>query len=193
MQSEKAIKLFGLNNLAIEAEIQKIEDTLDIDLGHHDVNEYEVDQKYYPQFLERFRNEAAKMARNYVIFYCLENTIREMITSRLEEEYGPEWWDGHVPDKVRSNAETNKKKELSSGVTPRSTDLIDFTNFGELGEIIKKNWDVFGEMFHDIRAVEKTLATLNALRSSLAHCKALAEDEEMRLHLALRDWFRQRE
>lgn len=193
MQSEKAIKLFGLNNLAIEAEIQKIEDTLDIDLGHHDVNEYEVDQKYYPQFLERFRNEAAKMARNYVIFYCLENTIREMITSRLEEEYGPEWWDGHVPDKVRSNAETNKKKELSSGMTPRSTDLIDFTNFGELGEIIKKNWDVFGEMFHDIRAVEKTLATLNALRSSLAHCKALAEDEEMRLHLALRDWFRQRE
>lgn len=193
MQSEKAIKLFGLNNLAIEAEIQKIEGTLDVDLGHHDGNEYEVDQKYYLQFPERFRNEATKMARNYVIFYCLENTIREIITLRLEEQYGPKWWDDHVPDKVRSNAETNKKKELSSGVTPRSTDLIDFTNFGELGEIIKMNWEVFGEMFQDIKAVQKVLATLNALRSSLAHCKALAENEEMRLHLALRDWFRQME
>lgn len=193
MKSEKAIKLFGLNNLVIEAEIQRIEGTLDIDLGHHDVNEYEADQKYYPQFSERFRNEATKMARNYVIFYCLENTIREMITSRLEDQYGSGWWNSHVPEKIRITAETNRKKELSSGVTPRSTDLIDFTNFGELGEIIKTNWDVFNEMFQDIKAVEKVLATLNALRSPLAHCKVLAEDEEMRLHLALRDWFRQME
>lgn len=166
---------------------------LDINLGHHDTNEYEADQKYHPQFSERFRNEATKMARNYVIFYCLENTIREMITSRLEDQHGSGWWNSHVPEKIRNTAETNRKKELSSGVTPRSTDLIDFTNFGELGEIIKTNWDVFDEMFQDIKAVEKVLATLNALRSPLAHCKVLAEDEEMQLHLALRDWFRQME
>ena len=98
-----------------------------------------------------------------------------------------------MPESVRKNAQGNRKKESSTGVTPRSTELIDFTNFGELGEIIKTNWDIFGDMFRDVRAVEKVLATLNTLRGPIAHCKALAQDEEMRLHLGLRDWFRQME
>ncbi len=133
------------------------------------------------------------MSNNYAIFYCLENSIREILTQRLEEQYGEYWWNLAVPEAVRKNAEGNRKKELSSGVTPRSNEFIDFTNFGELGEIIKTNWDIFGDMFRDVRAVEKVLATLNTLRAPIAHCKSLAEDEELRLHLGLRDWFRQME
>jgi hypothetical protein len=115
------------------------------------------------------------------------------LVQRLEEQHGEDWWTAAVPEAVRKNAEGNHKKELSSGVTPRSTELIDFTNFGELGEIIKSNWDIFGDMFRDVRAVEKVLATLNTLRAPIAHCKSLAEDEELRLHLGLQDWFRQME
>jgi hypothetical protein len=44
--------------------------------------------------------------------------------------------------------------------------------------------------FPDIKAVEVTLARLNTLRAPIAHCSMLAEDEVMRLHLSLRDWFR---
>ena len=133
------------------------------------------------------------MSKNYAIFYCLENSIRETIVQRLEEQHGTGWWGTAVPASIRKNAEGNRKKELSSGVTPRSTELIDFTNFGELGEIIKANWDIFGDLFRDVRAVEKVLATLNTLRAPIAHCKALAPDEELRLQLGLRDWFRQME
>ena len=193
MRTEEAIKLFGLNNLSIESEIRQIERDQDIDLGHKDQQEQRLDQTYYPQFVERLRTEAARMSTNYAIFYCLENSIREIIVQRLEEQNGPQWWDTAVPEAVRKNAQANHKKELSSGVTPRSSDLIDFTNFGELGEIIKANWAIFDDMFRDVRAVEKVLATLNTLRAPIAHCKALAEDEELRLHLALRDWFRQME
>lgn len=133
------------------------------------------------------------MATNYVIFYCLENSIRELIVERLSdpEEFGDEWWVKAVPENVRKNAEANYKKERSSGVTPRSADLIDYSNFGELGEIIKDNWDIFGDTFRDIRALKKILSNLNTLRAPIAHCKALAEDEVLRLHLSLRDWFRQ--
>lgn len=193
MRPEAAIKLFSLNNLTIESDIRKIERDLEIDLGHRRDTEERIDQTYYPQFVERLRNEAARMSTNYAIFYCLENSIREIISQRLEEEHGSEWWTEAVPEAVRKNAEGNRKKEVASGVTPRSTDLIDFTNFGELGEIIKSNWSIFGDMFRDVRAVEKVLATLNTLRAPIAHCKALAEDEELRLHLGLRDWFRQME
>lgn len=193
MQAEKAIKLFGLNNLTIEAEIQRVEKEFDVDLGRQAKPERNLDQTYYPQFPERLRNEAARMSENYAIFYCLENSIREIITQRLEEKYGQDWWNKGVPEAVRKNAEGNRKKERASGVTPRSTELIDFTSFGELGEIIKTNGEIFGDMFRDVRAVERVLATLNTLRAPIAHSKALAEDEELRLHLGLRDWFRQME
>lgn len=193
MRPEEAIKLFGLNNLTIEAEVKRIEKDFGIDFGHRTRGDSKLDQTYYPQFPERIRNEASKMAENYIIFYCLENSIREIITQRLEEEYNDDWWEKVVPEAVRKNAEQNRKRELESGVTPRSSELIDFTNFGELGEIIKANWEIFGDMFRDPRAVGKVLAILNTLRASIAHCKALAEDEELRLDLALRDWFRQME
>ena len=193
MRGEEVIKLFGLNNLIIESDIRQIEQKYDVDLGHKDNREQRFDQTYYPQFSERLRAEASRMSTNYEIFYCLENSIREIIVQRLEEERGTDWWNDAVPESVRKNAERNREKEQASGVTPRSTDLIDFTNFGELGELIKANWDIFDDMFRDFRAVEKVLATLNTLRAPIAHCKALAEDEELRLKLGLRDWFRQME
>ena len=193
MRSETAIKLFGLNNLSIESELQRIEKELDVDLGHRHDSEKSIVESYYSQFSERHRNEASKMSTSYEIFYCLENSIRDIIIQSLKEQNGDDWWDLSVPESVKKNAEKNRRKELSSGVTPRSEDLIDFTSFGELGEIIKANWDIFGEILRDVVAVERVLATLNVLRAPIAHCKALAPDERLRLHLGLRDWFRQME
>ena len=95
-----------------------------------------------------------------------------------------------MPQAVRDNATKNRAKEIQSGVTPRSAELLDYTNFGELGEIIKANWTLFSDTFADIEAVENTLARLNTLRAPIAHCSMLAEDEVMRLRLSLRDWFR---
>lgn len=193
MRADEALKLFGLNNLSIESDIRQLEREYEIDLGHQEGEERRIDETYYPQFAERLRLEASRMSNNYAIFYCLENSIRDLISQRLSEQYGEEWWGSAVPEAVQNNADKNRRKEISSAVTPRSADLIDFTNFGELGEIIKSNWDIFGDMFRDVRAVEKVLATLNTLRAPIAHCKSLAEDEELRLHLGLRDWFRQME
>lgn len=193
MKADDAIRLFGLNNLLIEAEIQSIEREFDVDLGHRISADSKTDDKYYPQFVERLRSEASSMARHYAVFYCLENSIREIIVQRLEEDKGSNWWDLSVPETVRTNASKNQTREKQSGVTLRSNELIDYTTFGELGEIIKANWAIFGDMFRDFRAVEKVLGSLNTLRGPIAHCKQLAEDEVLRLDLALRDWFRQME
>lgn len=193
MKSEDAIRLFGLNNLLIESEIQRIERDLEFDLGHQSRKESVEENKYYPQFSERIRREAEDMARHYAVFYCLENYIRELIVDRLTDQYGGDWWNESVPEFVRTNAQKNLNKEKQTGVTLRSSELIDYSNFGELGEIIKSNWDIFGDMFRDAKAVERVLANLNTLRAPIAHCKQLAEDEVLRLDLALRDWFRQME
>jgi hypothetical protein len=193
MKREHALKLFGLNNLAIEADLRRVASEHKIDIGRRTAKADDVEQAYYPQFTEKLRAEAASMATHYAIFYCLENTIRDLIVERLEEVHGADWWNKAVPEAVRQNCDKNQKKEQQAGITPRSQDLIDYSNFGELGEIIKANWDIFGDMFRDMRALERILGNLNTLRAPIAHCKALAEDEVTRLHLSLRDWFRQME
>jgi hypothetical protein len=191
--SDHNFRYFMLNNLAIESAIRSIEAKTGLDFGHVPAKGDEQDQVYYPQFSEQVREEAERMAKNYVLFYSLENSIRDLITDVLSEKYGHDWWvePGVVPEVVSKSAENNQKKESGAGVTVRSDRMIDYTNFGELGEIIKANWDDFGSILRDKRAVERILANLNTLRASIAHCTALAPDEELRLHLSLRDWFRQ--
>lgn len=184
------IRLFALNNLAIEAAVQRVERDHDLDLGHRPAVERGLDETYYPQFEEKIRREAADMSAHYRVFYCLENSIRSLITEVLREKHGADWWNSKVPDTVRSHVGGTQKKERESGIAVRSQEPIDYTTFGELGEIIKSNWSDFTDIFQDIKALEKVIATLNVLRGPIAHCKPLAEDEVVRLHLSVRDWFR---
>ena len=120
MNADDILKFFALNNLAIESSIQQVEIECDIDFGHKKEGKVSIDKTYFPQFAERLRRDAARMSANYAIFYCLENSIREIIAQRLEETHGENWWSTNVPDVVRRNAEANRRKEISSGVTPRS-------------------------------------------------------------------------
>jgi hypothetical protein len=189
MNTLDTIRYFGLNNIAIEHNLRRLQAKLNVDLGKRTRADTAKDERYYPQFAESARREAATMANHYEIFYCLENSMRQLIAQRLEET-GPKWWDEKVPEVVRRNAESNRSKEIGSGVTPRSAEMLAYTNFGELGEIIKSNWDIFSDTFSDKRAVEVVVSRLNGLRAPIAHCCPLAEDEILRLRLSVRDWFR---
>ncbi len=191
MKATDAIRLFGLTNLSVESDIRRVKSEHNVDLGHRPKPSAGPEEQFYPQFSEKLRNEADAMAQHFAIFYCLENSIRELITDRLEEAHGENWWDTAVPPNVRDNANKNRGKEVAAGVTLRSESMIDYSNFGELGEILKANWGIFGDMLRDISAVQKILGSLNSLRAPIAHCKPLAPDEIVRLHLGLRDWFRQ--
>jgi hypothetical protein len=186
-----AIRLFGLNNLSIESDIRRVEIENDVDLGHRPQAVAGPEEQFYPQFSQKLRDEADAMTRHFAIFYCLENSIRELISDRLEEAHGENWWNTVVPPNVRENATKNRSKEIAAGVTLRSESMIDYSNFGELGEILKANWGIFGDTLRDISAVQKILGSLNSLRAPIAHCKPLAADEVVRLHLGLKDWFRQ--
>ncbi len=81
-----------------------------------------------------------------------------------------------------------EKKE--SGITIRSTREIDYTTFGEFGEIVRANWQTFSDTFNNEKAFTKVMGNLNLLRGPIAHCSPLAEDEVVRLRLTLKDWFR---
>jgi hypothetical protein len=182
-----AIKYFGLNNIALEHDLRKV--ARDKKLQIRPSKTKSNLDAYYPQITERIRHDAAAMAEHYELFYCLEISIRDLIRSTLEEKES-DWWDKLVPQCVRDNANKSKSRESQAGVTPRSTDPLSYTNFGELGEIIKANWKLFSDTFTELQAVQNTLARLNTVRAPIAHCSKLAEDEILRLRLSLRDWFR---
>jgi hypothetical protein len=149
----------------------------------------DVDEAYYPQIENEIRAEAAAMAPHYEVFYSLETTIRRQLRDQLLAEE-PDWWNKRVPAHVRKEAEKRKKREEETGFTRRSDEPIDFLTFGELSEVIKTNWDVFGAVFSNAKAVERVMGNLNTLRGPIAHCAPLAEDEVVRLRLSVRDWFR---
>ncbi len=185
---DHSIRYFGLSNIALDSDISRIEREVNLELRRPRVKG--DGDAYYPQVAAQIRKDAAIMAQHYELFYCLEISIRDIIRETLQAAEPTDWWDKLVPQFVRDNATKNQTREIQAGVTPRSNDMLSYTNFGELNEIIKANWKLFGETFTDPKAVETTLARLNQLRGPIAHCSTLAEDEVVRLRLSLRDWFR---
>ena len=105
---------------------------------------------------------------------------------------GADWWNGKRVDekRIREPATGRQKKEIDSGITPRSGRLIDYTTFGELSQIITDSWDLFEPVFQSKTAVSNVSNQLNLLRGPIAHCNPTDELEQERLNLAVRTWFK---
>ena len=190
MNKADTIRLFRMTQEMIESDLDKVEKGFKIDLGRDLQATPGKDDEYYPQFTEAVRQEASVMAQHYEVFYCLEQSIRDLVRDKLASEVGLTWWDTAVPEPVKTNVDANITRERDSGVTMRSTEKIDYTTFGELGEIVRANWTAFGDTFNSQKAFTKIMTNLNVLRGPIAHCCPLAEDEALRLRLTVRDWFR---
>lgn len=185
------LKAFGMTNQMVSEELQRIGKLYSVDLGHLIAPTQE--DVYYPQFDAEARAEAASMSKHYETFYCLEKSIRTFVSKTVAEaEKTEEWWtsSSRVPPNVKTEVASRIQKEIDTGMTRRSTDELDYTTFGELTQLITSNWDIFGGSLSSRSAVNKVMASLNSLRGPVAHCSPLAEDEIVRLQLAVRDWFR---
>ncbi|CTQ55196.1 hypothetical protein LP7551_03737 [Roseibium album] len=188
---DERTKLFAISNQMAERELDAVEDNLKIDLGRHRDEILSRDEVYYPQFDLDVRSHAGNMAEQYELFYCLEVSIRALIKDKLSAELGPDWWvHAKMPEHVRAGVSTNIQNELDAAFTQRSDEEIDYTNFGDLGEIVRKNWEHFGDLFNSQKAFNRVMTNLNIIRGPIAHCGRLAEDEVVRLRLAVGDWFR---
>lgn len=193
---QNIVKIFGMTNQIVSQELSEIEREYGISLGHISLQESndQISSQYYLQFDSSVRTEAAEMAKNYELFYCIEKSMRQLITEIIQEAEGEDWWDSNrVKSHIKEEVRKRMKKERETGMTVRSSEPLDFTTFGELSILICSNWELFGGILKNSKAVEKIMARLNSLRGAIAHCSPLAEDEVQRLHLSLKDWYRQME
>ena len=189
------LKLFYMNRSLAKAELRLVASALDVEIMPKQSERSDRDNPFYLQFPVSLRRAASSMAEYYEIFYCLENFIRQLVREQLEDAFGFDWWDAEtprivVPQQVKENVKRNVEREIDAAVTSRSSELIDYTTFGELGVIIDSNWETFGDLFNSRKGTISVLTRLNLLRGPIAHCSELSEDEILRLHLTLADWFR---
>ncbi|MEH3061387.1 MAG: Swt1 family HEPN domain-containing protein [Methylobacterium radiotolerans] len=190
----KTIELFALKNAAITADLQEVlkEKAYSNQRGEVEIAADKLVDDHLKQIDVSIRLNAERMAEFYKIFYMLENDIRNMVQDTLEESAGISWWENKVPQNVRENARKNRERESNEGLAPRSPRSIDYTTFGELGEIMSNNWDIFSGVFGgvDKNRVLRVINRFNLVRGPIAHCGLLDEEEIVRLKLTVRDWYK---
>jgi hypothetical protein len=188
MSTADDLKLFGMYNLMLESELSKLEasgiqiehaktiskaEVVDVDLFENDILQ-----------------EARKMADFYVIYYAVENSIRRLVSERLEDKHGPTWWKSKVPIGVQTEVEKKQKEERDTTMSIRSEDPLTYTNFGELISIFDANWTDFSDTLRSQKAMQQILSQFNKIRNLVAHSCVLNDDEITRFKLLVKDWFR---
>jgi Swt1-like HEPN len=188
MSLSDLVKLFGMHVLLLETELKKMEDS-GVQIGHAktiqraeivDIDLFESD----------ILHEARQMADFYALYYSLENSIRRLISERLSEKHGPNWWKSNVPEGVQREVEKKQRDEKDTTMSIRSEDPLAYTNFGELISIFDQNWSDFSDTLRSQKAMQTILSQFNKIRNVVAHSCALNEDEITRFKLLVKDWFR---
>lgn len=194
MKSAHDVELFVLKNAVITRNLRSVlvEQHVENSRGALETQADSLVHEYLRQVDFQTLADAERMSEFYKLFYALENDMRDLIESTMIDSKGAQWWVEKVPQYVRDNAQKNFEREAAEGLPPRSDRLIDYTTFGELGEIVKDNWDVFSGMFSNAtrNRVLRVINRLNLVRGPIAHCNFLPEEEAIRLKLAIRDWYK---
>ncbi|MBT2245362.1 hypothetical protein JQK15_17650 [Sphingobium sp. BHU LFT2] len=192
--NENRLELFFLKSAVITRDLNLVmaHQNLSASRGSLEAQADSLVSDYLKQVDYRITIDAERMSEFYRLFYILENDIRDLIEETLEDSKGIDWWNTVVPQFVRDNAKKNLDREAAEGLPPRSERHLDYTTFGELGEIIKENWEVFSGMFSNAsrNRVLRVINRLNLVRGPIAHCNMLPEEEAIRLKLAVRDWYK---
>ena len=142
-------------------------------------------------FSPELRGQSGKMTYVYSLFYCFENSVRDLVSQRLQERKGPDWWTS-VPKAVQDRVE-GRKKDAENNKWHRATvdNNIDFTLFGDLASTIIKEWQEFEELFPSQSWVKTRLDELERSRNVIAHGNVLPDEEIERIEQYLGDWLRQ--
>lgn len=96
------------------------------------------------------RQAAMKALPVYLAFFCLENAVRDLISERLSENHGANWWGKLVSNRIKAKV---TKRQAEDGANRwharRGVQEIYYTDFGDLTLIIQSTWSDFEDLFPD--------------------------------------------
>lgn len=191
MTSNTEIRDWMFRRLMFEAEANRFR-SAGIRVGG---DESESERSLLAETLDPFsvdlRNEALRMSRLYALIYCFENSVRSLLSERLQEKNGTDWWDKKVTKKVREKAESRQQEaEANSWLEGQKQDVLGFIEFGHLADIIIENWDDFSDLFPTQHWLKQRFDELEKTRNFIAHNRFLQPNEFQRIEMYIADWNR---
>jgi len=137
-------------------------------------------------------SDAEKMAAVYVVIASFENMVRDLISARLLEEKGANWWEDCVPKDVKRRAErVMGEEERIRWHKARGLSPIYYTELKDLTSVIQVNWESFEDLFPDIDWVRHIIRTIERSRNVIMHSGQLSLEDIERVGVTIRDWIRQ--
>jgi hypothetical protein len=139
------------------------------------------------------RNKLKTLTAVYVAIAAFENAARQFVTTVLREAVGDEWWDNAVSSGIRAKCKSREEDEAKHRFhTQRGSVPINYTDLGQLGNIIRQNPQHFVPDF--LPTVEWAAAIFDAVersRNVIMHSGILDAEDLARLGINIRDWVKQ--
>ena len=141
---------------------------------------------------EAIRNASQQMQRCYRVLFAFENSVRDLIATRFQEEDGEEWFAKRATSEMMRKAQQRKEQEEKNHWHPgRHEHPLYRIDFADLGLLIMNHWDLFKDFFPNQAWMTSRFHEAERSRHVIAHTNLLAADEVRRLEMYFRDWLNQ--
>ena len=135
---------------------------------------------------------AREMAVVYVAITAFERAARRFVQRVLFEEFGDDWWARGVSEKIRKFAERRQAEEVKTRWhADRGGDPLDYTEMGQLPNIIQQNWELFEAHVPRLDWATALFGTVERSRNVIMHSGELSLEDAERVGINIRDWVRQ--
>jgi hypothetical protein len=141
-----------------------------------------------PEYLE----PAARMAVVYTAIAAFENSVRRFVLKVLLDSKGEGWWTTCVSEKIRKAAEIRHEDEQKTKWHgTRGTDLLSYTELGQLVNIMQQNWSEFEPYVQRIDWATSIFNGIERSRNVIMHSGTLDIEDVERVGILIRDWTKQ--
>jgi hypothetical protein len=135
---------------------------------------------------------ARQMATVYTAVAAFENSARKLISTVLLDQIGQNWWDQNVSAAIKRKVEVRRAEEAKvKWHTQRGAAPISYTDFGDLGNIIGQNWNLFEPYIPSLEWVKSIFDVIERSRNVIMHSGSLEIEDVERIGINIRDWIKQ--
>jgi len=137
-------------------------------------------------------NNAYKMGEVYITIHCLENSVRNLIRSVLNINFGKQWWEKTASSEMKRKLLVRKNREAKhKWLSSRGADELNYIDWSDLLTLIRKFPKEFEASIGTTKFTEIKLEELENLRNTIAHNGVLPDSEITRVELYFQDWCKQ--
>lgn len=135
---------------------------------------------------------AKSMAAVYIAVAAFENSVRGLVTTVLREAIGDDWWDSAVSGQIKKSCKTRQDDEARHRFhTQRGEAPINYTDFRNLSNIIRANWEHFEDFLPSAEWATAIFDAVERSRNVIMHSGVLDTEDIVRIGTNLRDWVKQ--